>query len=587
MAKDSFVIGAGGRVSVEEERRRREEAADGRRMGGIPAGARMENLKYEKAREIGDYLTKEEDEALQKEASFKKIKKKGKKERRTRTREDDDGLDAAATGGDVEMTPADARPAPDPYAFSNATRDTSTTNFVDDDDLQAALARQRRLAARKRANEQAVAAPEDVARMIKQEEEAKVEAGLDENGEALDGDVQMGGELKGESDSDDEDDAVPLVLSDTSEFVRNLPSVSVFQERQMAAERRRRAVEAAASASASADAEMPMKREEDEDIEEMDVEDARRRSGVGRWSPEDGDEEEEEEGDAGDLATRARLSGGGWTEAAEDGEIEGKGSVLERIEGGAQDGGAEGDNLVGIAEEPLVGSGLGAALGYLQSRGMIEKMTPENQEREDLIRKRARWAADQKSRDLRRKMEDQKRKEARREVENKKKKGGGGQQSYWEEEERAREEAILERQRARELEDKYKDYKPVVNIEYTNEFGMKMDQKEAFKYLSHRFHGKGSGKMKIEKRLLKIQEKLKEEAASSSAPIGTVHKMQEATKRLGQAHIVLQVGNRGVAPALPPIAGPVDPVKKTGASVSKVSKRKADGGGSEAKKAKR
>ena len=39
-----------------------------------------------------------------------------------------------------------------------------------------------------------------------------------------------------------------------------------------------------------------------------------------------------------------------------------------------------------------------------------------------------------------------------------------------------------------------------------------MNQKEAFKHLSHMFHGKGSGKQKTEKRLKKIDDEKRENA---------------------------------------------------------------------------
>jgi U4/U6.U5 tri-snRNP-associated protein 1 len=50
------------------------------------------------------------------------------------------------------------------------------------------------------------------------------------------------------------------------------------------------------------------------------------------------------------------------------------------------------------------------------------------------------------------------------------------------------------------------NYRPEVNIEYADEQGRRMNEKEAFRFLSHRFHGKGSGKKKIEKRAKKIME---------------------------------------------------------------------------------
>lgn len=49
-------------------------------------------------------------------------------------------------------------------------------------------------------------------------------------------------------------------------------------------------------------------------------------------------------------------------------------------------------------------------------------------------------------------------------------------------------------------------YRPEVKLEYVDDGGRRMNQKEAFRYLSHRFHGKGSGKKKTEKRAKKQAE---------------------------------------------------------------------------------
>lgn len=46
-------------------------------------------------------------------------------------------------------------------------------------------------------------------------------------------------------------------------------------------------------------------------------------------------------------------------------------------------------------------------------------------------------------------------------------------------------------------------YRPDVNLEYVDDTGRRMNEKEAFRFLSHRFHGKGSGKKKTEKRTKK------------------------------------------------------------------------------------
>lgn len=49
-------------------------------------------------------------------------------------------------------------------------------------------------------------------------------------------------------------------------------------------------------------------------------------------------------------------------------------------------------------------------------------------------------------------------------------------------------------------------YKPNVKLEYIDDSGRLLNEKEAFRYLSHKFHGKGPGKNKIEKRLKKSEQ---------------------------------------------------------------------------------
>lgn len=50
-------------------------------------------------------------------------------------------------------------------------------------------------------------------------------------------------------------------------------------------------------------------------------------------------------------------------------------------------------------------------------------------------------------------------------------------------------------------------FKPNVKLEYIDDDGRVLNSKEAFRYLSHKFHGKGPGKNKVEKRIKKnVQE---------------------------------------------------------------------------------
>lgn len=129
---------------------------------------------------------------------------------------------------------------------------------------------------------------------------------------------------------------------------------------------------------------------------------------------------------------------------------------------------------------------------------------------------------------------------ALRELERAKARGGNKDQQQREYENRLREQ-----QEARGAVESFKNYKPDVNIVYHDEFGREMTPKEAWKALSHRFHGKGSGKMKTEKRLKRIAEERKLNAmVSGETPLGMTSAFQARQQKLGQAHMVLSVGNK-------------------------------------------
>ncbi|XP_056586568.1 U4/U6.U5 tri-snRNP-associated protein 1 isoform X1 [Triplophysa dalaica] len=84
------------------------------------------------------------------------------------------------------------------------------------------------------------------------------------------------------------------------------------------------------------------------------------------------------------------------------------------------------------------------------------------------------------------------------------------------------------------------NYKPDVKIEYVDESGRRLTPKEAFRQLSHRFHGKGSGKMKTERRMKKLEEEaLLKKMSSSDTPLGTVALLQEKQKSQKTPYIVL------------------------------------------------
>uniref|UniRef100_H2ZE64 U4/U6.U5 tri-snRNP-associated protein 1 n=1 Tax=Ciona savignyi TaxID=51511 RepID=H2ZE64_CIOSA len=85
-----------------------------------------------------------------------------------------------------------------------------------------------------------------------------------------------------------------------------------------------------------------------------------------------------------------------------------------------------------------------------------------------------------------------------------------------------------------------KDYKPQISIEYVDEKGRNLSAKEAFRKLSHRFHGKGSGKMKQEKRMKKLTEQeTMLHMSSTDTPLNTVAMMKEKQRSQSSPYIVL------------------------------------------------
>lgn len=90
-------------------------------------------------------------------------------------------------------------------------------------------------------------------------------------------------------------------------------------------------------------------------------------------------------------------------------------------------------------------------------------------------------------------------------------------------------------------------YKPEIKLEYVDEAGRKMSAKEAFRSLSHRFHGKGSGKKKTEKRIKKLEEEqLMKMMSSTDTPLNTVHLLQEKQKANQMPYVILS-GGKGIA----------------------------------------
>lgn len=109
-----------------------------------------------------------------------------------------------------------------------------------------------------------------------------------------------------------------------------------------------------------------------------------------------------------------------------------------------------------------------------------------------------------------------------------------------EEKKRRRDERYSSSSRGNQVvEIKEPEYKPEINLEYTDDAGQKLETpKEAFRYLCHKFHGKGPGKNKIDKRLKK-QEANKNKVTSTDSTLATAELMLAKQKELNSPYIVL------------------------------------------------
>ncbi|XP_077537115.1 U4/U6.U5 tri-snRNP-associated protein 1 [Haemaphysalis longicornis] len=90
-------------------------------------------------------------------------------------------------------------------------------------------------------------------------------------------------------------------------------------------------------------------------------------------------------------------------------------------------------------------------------------------------------------------------------------------------------------------------YKPDVRLEYIDDGGRQLNAKEAFRYLSHKFHGKGSGKNKVDKRAKKLDQHAKlKQMSSTDTPLSTLKLLQEKQKELQSPYILLSGGSKAL-----------------------------------------
>ncbi|KAG5438818.1 hypothetical protein PCANB_002538 [Pneumocystis canis] len=166
-------------------------------------------------------------------------------------------------------------------------------------------------------------------------------------------------------------------------------------------------------------------------------------------------------------------------------------------------------STTGIEDEAVITSGVGAVFNLLKQKGIIDKQTDEKLSIQQAQHEHALFLAEQRK--LRKRLEE----EARHKKEMDRCNGKLDRMTPRERELYLQAEnqrhAMIE---ARELQKLFANWKPVVQLKYNDEFGREIKEKEAYKFLSHQFHGKGSGKAKVDERLRKLAEEKKREQQS-------------------------------------------------------------------------
>ncbi|KAH6618945.1 SART-1 protein [Boeremia exigua] len=196
------------------------------------------------------------------------------------------------------------------------------------------------------------------------------------------------------------------------------------------------------------------------------------------------------------------------------------------------------DFNTGLEAEKTVDGGMGATLALLRQRGLVAAENDAST-KNALYRERQKFLADKQRAEG---DAERQRKMARERERN---------SARWntmtprEREEWARKQNTnADASESRRLAEIFnKEYKPNVELNYVDEHGRQMNQKEAFKQLSHQFHGKGSGNTKTKKHLDKVAQEKKKMAESSlevtrAGGVGSAHDQQ--AKKLKTAGVRLQ-----------------------------------------------
>lgn len=190
---------------------------------------------------------------------------------------------------------------------------------------------------------------------------------------------------------------------------------------------------------------------------------------------------------------------------------------------------APADAPADAAETPADGGGLASTLQWLRSQGVIEHVSADQRQLERTQLQHDAWLRE-------RRREERARAQALAHMD-------AREAAQYERDARAR-----ERYEAEAAMERFRDYKPDIKLEYHDEHGRTLSTKEAWKQLSHTFHGNAPGAKAQEKRLRRIAEEQRRERMLAGDTSAMTRAFQERSERTGQAHMVLSVGQRDHAP---------------------------------------
>lgn len=179
------------------------------------------------------------------------------------------------------------------------------------------------------------------------------------------------------------------------------------------------------------------------------------------------------------------------------------------IENGQENEKQEEEGEEESAEEVNFNGGLGSLLGFLKSKNIVQEKSSEQAE------------SDRQAKDLKKKLDLEK---LKTEIEKRIYEENLREDSSFKKLSKKEREEVLESelqqfkdlQNSDEIAAKLKDYQPEVKLRYIDEYGREMNTKEAYKHLSHQFHGKGPSKSKVSKKLKKVEEERKQQYKENS-----------------------------------------------------------------------